>query len=87
MLIVGNWIACIRSAERGFVQVSYDQQQMQELRAFHEALIAGPIKKKDAKNVAEELKKLTEQARRALGRRPTFGLKAPVKKPCLIGPA
>ena len=48
-------------------EVRYDEQQMRELRAFHDAMIEGPTKKKDAKKVAEELKKLTADARKALG--------------------
>ena len=48
-------------------EVSYDRVQMEELRAFHAAIMEGPTKKKDAKKVAEELKKLTADARRALG--------------------
>ena len=47
--------------------VSYSQDQMDEVRSFHAAMMEGPQKKKDPKTVAEELKKLTEAARKALG--------------------
>ena len=47
--------------------VSFSQDQMDEIRSFHAAMMEGPQKKKDPKKVAEELKKLTEAARKALG--------------------
>lgn len=47
--------------------VSYDEMQMAELKAFHASMIEGPTKKKGAKKVAEELRKLNADARRALG--------------------
>ena len=47
--------------------VSFSQDQMDEIRSFHAAMMEGPKKKKDPKKVAEELKKLTEAARKALG--------------------
>ncbi len=47
--------------------VSFSQDQMEEIRSFHAAMMEGPQKKKDPKKVAEELKKLTEAARKALG--------------------
>ncbi|KAL0030548.1 hypothetical protein WJX79_003716 [Trebouxia sp. C0005] len=46
--------------------VSFSQDQMDEIRSFHAAMMEGPKKKKDPKKVAEELKKLTEAARKAL---------------------
>ncbi len=47
--------------------VSFSQDQMDEIRSFHAAMMEGPQKKKDPKKVAEQLKKLTEAARKALG--------------------
>ncbi len=47
--------------------VSFSQDQMDEIRSFHAAMIEGPQKKKEPKKVAEELEKLTEAARKALG--------------------
>ena len=47
--------------------VSVSQGQLDEVKAFHAAMMEGPQKKKDPKKVAEELKKLTAAARKALG--------------------
>ena len=47
--------------------VSFSQDQMGEIKTFHAAMMEGPQKKKDPKKVAEELKKLTAAARKALG--------------------
>ena len=47
--------------------VRFSQDQMDEIKSFHAAMMEGPQKKKDPKKVAEELKKLTEAARKALG--------------------
>ena len=47
--------------------VSFGQDQLEEIRSFHAAMMEGPQKKKDPKKVAEELKKLTEAAGKALG--------------------
>lgn len=47
--------------------VSFSHDELDEIRSFHAAMMEGPQKKKDPKKVAEELKKLTEAARIALG--------------------
>ncbi|KAL0046074.1 hypothetical protein WJX82_001682 [Trebouxia sp. C0006] len=46
--------------------VRFSQDQMDEIKSFHAAMMEGPQKKKNPKKVAEELKKLTEAARKAL---------------------
>ena len=47
--------------------VSLSRDELEDIKAFHAAMMEGPQKKKDPKKVAEELKKLTEAARKALG--------------------
>ena len=61
--------------------VSFSKDELEEIKAFHTAMMEGPQKKKDAKKVAEELRRLTDAARKALGDLPDADELDPPPKP------
>ena len=61
--------------------VSFSKDELEEIRAFHTAMMEGPQKKKDPKKVAEELRRLTDAARKALGDLPDADELDPPPKP------
>ena len=61
--------------------VSFSKDELEEIKAFHTAIMEGPQKKKDPKKVAEELRRLTDAARKALGELPDADELDPPPKP------
>ena len=61
--------------------VSFSQEELDDIRAFHAAMMEGPQKKKDPKKVAEELRRLTDAARKVLGELPDADELNPLRKP------
>ena len=61
--------------------VSFSKDELEEIKAFHTAMMEGPQKKKDPKKVAEELRRLTDAARKALGDLPDADELDPPPKP------
>ena len=61
--------------------VSFSQEELEDIKAFHAAMMEGPQKKKDPKKVAEELRRLTDAARKALGDLPDADELDPPPKP------
>ena len=61
--------------------VSFSKDELEDIKAFHAAMMEGPQKKKDAKKVAEELRRLTDAARKALGELPDADELDPPPKP------
>ena len=61
--------------------VSFSKDELEEVKAFHTAMMEGPQKKKDPKKVAEELRRLTDAARKALGDLPDADELDPPPKP------
>ena len=61
--------------------VSFSKDELEDIKAFHAAMMVGPQKKKDAKKVAEELRRLTDAARKALGDLPDADELDPPPKP------
>ena len=47
--------------------VSFSHDELAEIGAYHDAMIEGPKKKKDPKAMTDELKKMTEEAKKMLG--------------------
>lgn len=61
--------------------VSFTKDELEDVKAFHAAMMEGPQKKKDPKKVAEELRRLTDAARKALGELPDADELDPPPKP------